>query len=482
MNNKDLNNKVFDCIVVGGGAAGLFFAATLDKQLISDDGPHAIERETESDTIQTERETGTCNNKTEERNACKYLIIEKTGWLGTKILMSGGGHCNITHAGPIKDFVDCYGDSGKKIRRILYKHNNLELIDFLSGAGIPTIPEDDGRVFPLSRNASDIRNMLLEKAEANGFRIAYNTEVKSIDFESGLWKLRCNELAECIYYTRKVVIATGGCSYPTTGSDGKMFDVLSRDLNVDILRPRPSLCPIKVKDYPYSDLAGLSIEAQLKIGKKKSTGSLLFTHNSFSGPAALNISGEAADSLYPSIGNPGSTLPSLTFPEEKHHSPNAPDTKYHSPNALDTKHHSPNTQTRISLEINYVQKTYEETFNIIQGAIKGCKSSLANLIADSFGLPKRLCRILEERCAGSTKKLAKLLTMDEFIIDSVGGFRIAMVTRGGVSLDEVDLFTMELKKHKGIYIIGEALDVDGQTGGYNLQFAYSSARIASDSF
>ena len=439
LNNKDLNNKAFDCVVVGGGAAGLFFAATLNKQLADNDG-----------------------------NGFRCLIIEKTGRLGTKILMSGGGHCNITHAGSIKDFVDCYGEAGKKIRRILYKHNNLELIDFLRGAGIPTISEEDGRVFPVSRTASDIRNMLHEKAKAKGFHIAYNTEVKSIDYESGIWKLGCiehangtdrstsnkannkDEISETIFYTRKIVIATGGCSYPSTGSDGKMFEVLKRDLNVEIVPPRPSLCPIKVKDYPYSDLSGLSIDAQLKIGKRRSIGSLLFTYDSFSGPAALNISGEAADLLYHSSSNPGSA------------------------------YHSPDAPYRISLEINYVQKTYEDTLTIIQAAVKGSKSSLANLIADRFGLPKRLCRILEERCSGSTKKLAKLLTMDEFQIESVGDFRTAMVTRGGVSLDEIDLSTMELKNHKGIYIIGEALDVDGQTGGYNLQFAYSSARTATD--
>ena len=399
--------EIYNCIVIGGGAAGLFFAAT--KNL---------------------NEHGQSREKVE---APKGLVLERTSKPGTKLLMSGGGHCNITHAGSIKDFIPCYGDAGKKIRKVLYKHNNLELMDFLETNGVPLVEEDGGRVFPKSKESRPVLNLLLEKAERNGFTIRKNSEVISIgkspkENNTDIWEVRCSDKS---FYSKNIVIATGGSSYPSTGSDGRMFEILSRDLSLEIIEPRPALCPIKVQNYPFVDLAGVSLRAGLKVGSSRKDGSLLFTHNSFSGPCAINISGNAE------VGD--------------------------------------------VLRINYLYPTtYEEVFDRIQKAIKGSKASLSNMIAEVFDLPKKFCRIMESRCGGSTKKLAKLLTDDEFIIKDTGDFKSAMVTRGGVSLEEIHLSSMELKKHKGIFVIGEALNVDGETGGYNLQFAYSSARLASD--
>ena len=128
---------IYDCIIVGAGAAGLFAGARFDM-------------------------------------AATGLILEKTSRAGTKLLMSGGGQCNITHAGSIKDFIDRYGKKGGRIRSCLYKHNNLELMAFLEENGIPTVTqEEDGRVFPASGKAQDIRDLLVRKSQENGFEIAY---------------------------------------------------------------------------------------------------------------------------------------------------------------------------------------------------------------------------------------------------------------------------------------------------------------------
>lgn len=427
---------IYDVIVIGGGASGLFFAANYL-------GPGALAK------------------------PFRGLVLEGTNRVGTKLLMSGGGHCNITHSGSIKDFINCYGENGKLIRKMLYRHSNLELIKWLESNGIPTITESDGRVFPASKKASDVLDLLLRKASEHGFEIQTNSKVVSIDRytisgqaadgdglerhtvdvdapdNSAFWRIgvdkKTKDARTEYYLTKRIVIATGGCSYPKTGSDGSMFDVLRRDLGLPINELRPALTPITVADYPYSDIAGVTLTAEIKVVKSQSgfrkhssVGQLLFTHKDLSGPAAINISGAL---------DPGD-----------------------------------------SISINYLHPMkYDEAFSRLQTATIGNKAEYANIIAKTFDLPKSFSEIVSARSNGSTKAAAHILTEDEFTVSSCGNFYNAMVTKGGVSLDEIDLATMELKIHRGIYIIGEALDINGETGGYNLQFAYSSALTCSKS-
>ena len=409
------DNHVYNLIIIGGGASGLFFAANSNL-------PH-------------------CSNTFHGSNLSSGLILEKTDKVGTKLLMSGGGRCNITHGGSIKDFISKYGESGAAIRKILYKHSNLELLKFLKDNGMETYEEDDGRVFPVSEKASDVLNMLVRKSRGNGFTIKTGVEVLSITRRDDAWEITCEtntsgnnkeRITKTVYKAKKVVIATGGCSYPTSGSDGKMFDILKRDLGIHITELTPALYPIKVEGYPYSDISGLSLNAQIRCGKKKYFGDLLFTHNSFSGPSAINLSSDLKQGD--------------------------------------------------NISINYLHPhSTGEVFDKLQAATLGNKSSLANIINSTFDLPKNFSRIIAERCNGSTKLAARLLTEDSFRVSGSGSFKNAMVTKGGVSLNEVDLSTMELKSHPGIYVIGEALDVNGETGGYNLQFAYSSSCVAATS-
>ena len=393
---KHSNNQIYDYIVIGAGASGLFFAARAEGKV---------------------------------PRAATSLILEKTDRPGSKLLMSGGGRCNITHAGPIKDFISHYGEHGKQIRRILYRHSNVELMNWLRDNGIHTITEADGRVFPSSMNARDILDFLMRKALANGFEIKTKTPVTKIERCGDLWKVYSDNT---VFLGKRIVIATGGCSYPKTGSDGSMFSVLKRDLGLSITELRPSLSPVYVDNYPYADLSGISVNGAVTCAnkKQKSIGAILFTHSSLSGPATINISGSLS---------PGDKL-----------------------------------------KINYLYPlTYDEVFKKLQDSLVGNKAQPANIAVEVFNLPKNLCRSLATRAGASSKAFARLLAEDEFTVSGVGGFDTAMVTRGGVSLDEVDLSTMELTKHPNIFVIGEALDIDGETGGYNLQFAYSSAICSS---
>ena len=436
------NERIYKYIVIGAGASGLFFAANVDASVRA----NSSDMKCSSESFAGERATS--------------LILEKIARPGVKLLMSGGGRCNITRAGPIKDFISHYGN-GKQIRRVLYKHSNIELINWLAENGIKTIAEGDGRVFPASNEASDILDFLLKKSRENGFEIKTSSPVISIERCGELWRVHCaaapaahqqsislqtapkkqvsspshrNESSIATFLGQNIIIATGGCSYPGTGSDGSMFEILRRDLGLSITDLTPALSPVSVLDYPYTELSGVSLVASVTISEgscrgEKTSGAVLFTHNSLSGPAIINISGSLS---------PGDKI-----------------------------------------KINYLHPMdYQDAFRRIQDALVGNKSQFATVVAETFNLPKSFSRIMASRSANSTKVLAHLLTEDEFTVKNAGSFANAMVTRGGIALDEIDLSTMQLNKHPGIFAIGEALDVDGETGGYNLQFAYSSALCA----
>lgn len=354
----------YDCVIVGGGASGLMLAAMLQV-----------------------------NNG---------VIVESTAAPGNKLMLTGGGRCNVTHAGSIKDFVDCYDAAGRVLRKNLYKHSNIEMVTWLESIGVPCVIEDD-RYYPASMRARDVRDTLVKQAAANGWTFAYNRHISDL-----------SELD-----SDHIVISTGGITFPETGSDGSMFSVLSK-LGIEITDLRPALAPVHVRDYPYADLSGVSVpnvtvtaysSDAVNTCKGKAariTGDLLFTHTGFSGPAILKIS------------------------------------KYCEPGEM--------------IRINYN--------------------------ADISDLPKRFRKILEDRARNTTgeiktSKLSGLLESDIFIVQSID--KRGMVTCGGISLNEVDLTTMQLKNHPGLYAIGEVLDVDGTTGGYNLQMCYSTAATAAES-
>lgn len=406
MKNTD---KIYDCVIIGAGAAGLFCSAMMPVKL---DG----------------------------------LVLEKTPRPGTKLLMSGSGQCNITHAGSIKDFISCYGKNGGKIRSSLYKYSNLSLIEMLESGGVPTVTREDGKIFPASMDAHDVLDLLLRRTKQSGFEIKYNSEVTGIEqiitdseepepartTSSPRWRITAGGTA---YSARNLVIATGGCSYPTSGSDGSIFKVLKRDLGIRITPLKPSLSAIKPEDYPYAELSGISFEnAGVSIwhDNKKAAenfGPLLLTHQDFSGPAVMNIS------KYADNGD--------------------------------------------VLKINYLYPLdSQQALARLKQAAHCSKGNLSGIISSEFDLPKRFCQLLTARCGKSLKTLAAHLTGESFTIKSAGGWNRAMATSGGIDLSQIDPTKMEFRKLPGLFAIGEALDIDGITGGYNLQFAYSSGCAA----
>lgn len=418
-NNINIKDKnIYDVIIIGAGASGLFAAASAAL--------HA---------------KGSASSFGD--SSFKGLILEKTARPGTKLLMSGSGQCNITHAGSIKSFIPCYGDKGRKIRSCLYKYSNLDLINFLEENGVEVFTRQDGKVFPRSMDAHDVLYMLLRRAKKNGFEMKVDSAATNLYHSSGLWCVTTNDIT---HISKAVIIATGGCSYPTTGSDGSFFKVLRDALNMEITDLKPSLTPIQVNEYPYAELSGISFESiHTSIWYKERTApkgsekkiaetceDLLFTHKDLSGPAVINIS------------------------------------KYASPGG--------------KLKINYLHPlNYEHVLGRLKTAFHGTKGSAAIILSSEFELPKRFCQLFIRRHGEALKTLARNLTGEEFVINSVSGFNKAMATSGGIDLKQINTSTFEFKDYPGLYAIGEALDVDGITGGYNLQFAYSSAGAAINS-
>jgi len=375
------------------------------------------------------------------------LLLEKTNHPGQKLLMAGSGQCNLTNAEDIKTFLTRYGANGTKLRSVLFPFSNRALMAWLETRGFPLLTRADGKVFPASLKGIDVLGLFLDLATQNKVELRLNTPVTSLiphseggfDLQTPTERLRAQH----------VLVTSGGASYPQTGSDGTFFDCLS-DLNIPLAERRPALAPIYVHDYPYKELSGVSIaQAALTLqadGAKsiKGCGDLLFTHQGFSGPVILTHTRYATGGM--------------------------------------------------TLTLNYLRDIDSTALrkSLLEQA-SGERRQILTLLEDNLPLPRRFLEIICYRAGISpdTKAsqlggsematLATLLTADTYQISGVGGFDTAMVTAGGVSLDAVNLRTMESRYIPGLYFAGEVLDVDGDTGGYNLQFAFSSAKLAIES-
>lgn len=409
---------VYDLIIIGAGAAGLFAGASL---------PFPV----------------------------NGLILEKKAAPGRKLLMSGSGQCNLTHGGSIKDFIPHYGKNGNQIRQILYRFNNRSVVDFFERRGVPLFEREDEKYFPKSLKAQDILNVLTGACSDNGLKFVYSFPVEGIAHQEEIYNVRCGDHS---YESRKLIIATGGCSYPATGSDGGFFHVL-RELGFEIKPLTPALAPIYVEQYPYEDLSGISfpnveviVDSAGSANSVKDRDALLLTHTCFSGPAVLNLSRYA---------HTGDTIVFNYYP------------------------------------VKPEDVIYKELARIAHGSGKQLLTVLYEYFrGDSPAepeLPKRFLDTLVRRAgvdasdkasgisSAQLKSVVRFIVHDSYRIRKLGGYESAMVTAGGVALSEIDTKTMESVKYKNLFFAGEVLDVDGDTGGYNLQFAFSSGCLAAGS-
>ena len=389
---------------------------------------------------------------TAAENGAPVMLFEKNDRPGKKMLISGKGRCNVTTDKGINEIINSFLHNGKFLYTALNHFSNQQVKCFFEDAGVPLKVERGERVFPVSDQSKDIVNAMRRKLDEAGVDLWLNATVKEVLFTDGRVvgvQLPNGRTIEADH----VIVATGGASYPGTGSTGDGYH-FARKAGHTIVPLRPSLIPLECAEGYVKELQGLSLKnvtftIETAEGKKlaQEFGEMLFTHFGVSGPIVLTQSYKAVDywqknkqPLYASI----DFKPALS---------------------------------REKLDARFLREIEEQNK-------KQLKNSLHTL------MPTKLIPVFLERCGVSGDKVMHQITKEERLrmVDTLKAFRFtltkarpieeAIVTAGGVSVKEVSPKTMESKLVKGLYFTGEVLDIDGMTGGFNLQAAFSTGYLA----
>jgi hypothetical protein len=376
-------------------------------------------------------------------------LIEKNLSLGRKLLITGKGRCNITQAEfDDKEFVKVLGKQGKFLFSSLNLFGPEKVVKFFEKRGLKTKTERGGRIFPVSNQAQDVLTVLLEYLRENKAVLKLGEKVLGFDCEKNI--IKCVKLASRDILADKFIIATGGKSYPATGSVGEGYD-WAKNLGHTVNKTFPALVPLKIKEDWAQGLQGLSLKnVALNIyqkGKKQDSrfGEMLFTHFGISGPIVLDASKKIGELLEQGEVEIQIDLKSaLEFSQ------------------LEERLKKDFQEFKNKDFVNYLPelmpKKMIETF-VKLSAINQHKK--INLVTK------------EER-----KKLAKLLKGLQLSVLGTMGYNQAIVTSGGVKLGEIDSKTMQSRIIENLYFAGEIIDLDGPTGGYNLQIAWSTGYAA----
>jgi predicted Rossmann fold flavoprotein len=378
-------------------------------------------------------------------------VIEANTSAGRKLLLTGAGRCNITHQAEPAELVREFGAKGRFLSFCLYQYPPQYVQDFFAGLGLRLKIEKDGCVFPVSDRAGDVRDVLVERAKRLGVRFLYGRRVSGIVKEEGGFIVRT---AKEPVYAEKLIVATGGLSWPKTGSTGDGYR-FARETGHTIVEPKASLVPLVTREDWPKQLAGTAVEdvrVLARINKKKITtaGAIIFTEDGIGGPAVLNMSRYLTDYL-------------------------------------------PAGRTPIGISLDLAPQVIEVELEtqITKLMAANPKKKVVNVLAEF--VPKRLsaelCRQAgcgDELAAGQLKKdvrkkLVRFLKALPISVVSTRPIDEATVTHGGVSVTEIEPKTMESKICPGLFFAGEVIDADGPCGGYNLQICWSTGALAGQS-
>lgn len=383
-------------------------------------------------------------------NGAEVTLLEKMSRLGRKMLITGKGRCNITNASEIPEIIKNIPGNGKFLHSCIKAYDNEDVQLFFNDNGVPTKVERGMRVFPVSDKAADPVDALILKLQELGVRIITDTRVTAIKAEDN--KITGVKAADgTIYPAGAVILATGGASYPGTGSSGDGYK-LSEVLGHTIIKPLPALVPLETEEEWVKEAQGLSlrnVEVTLWADGEKAGqqfGEMLFTHFGVTGPIILTLSRQVAKLL--DEGNfvelSINLKPALT------------------PEQLDA---------RILRDFEKYQR--KELKNAMHDLLPG--KLIAPVLDSAYLEPDRMVNTItkEER-----KRLAETLQNLMLTVTRTRPIAEAIVTAGGVCVKEINPKTMESKIVKGLYFAGEVADVDAYTGGYNLQAAFSMGAAA----
>lgn len=413
-----MNN--YDVIVVGAGVAGLIAAG-----------------------------------RAAELNA-NVLVIEKMRRSGIKLLITGKGRCNITNSDDIEDFMKNVHPNGRFLKHALYNFFSKDIIDLLHNYGVETVVERGGRVFPASNKSSDILNALLSNVKKHGAEFRYDCKVINLlinqDSVSGVEIIENGQKKQIT--AKKIIICTGGKSYPATGSTGDGY-ILAKSVGHTIEQPFPALVPIVTKGNLAGQLQGLSLKnvnATVWINGKKQTeafGEMLFTHFGLSGPIILTLSRFIVKELIN------------------------------------------NNKINISIDLKPALDSSKLDKRLLRDLNEYGKKQIDNIF--KLWLPAKLIPVFIKECSIDPTKEGHQITGQErnkikslmknlrFEVTGNRPFKEAIITAGGINTKEIDPKTMQSRLAKNLYFAGEVIDVDANTGGYNLQIAYSTGWLAAES-
>lgn len=382
----------------------------------------------------------------------KVTVFERNEKAGKKLFITGKGRCNITNDSDVETILNNIITNRKFMYSAIYSFSNEDVKAFFEENGLHLKVERGNRIFPVSDKSSDVINTLKKALRNENVEIEYNILVKDLVVEDNTVKGVVLKDGRKVY-ADKVIMATGGMSYPVTGSDGKGFDIL-RKYGHTITDLSPALVPMNVKEEFAKELQGLSLKNvdisfyRNEVDKKpvyEEFGEMLFTHFGISGPIVL--SGSSVAGKYLKEGN---------------------------------------LIARIDLKPALSKEQLDD--RILREFTNGINKDIVNVM-DNL-LPKKLIPVMLDYCEIESHKKVNSISKEErnrmveafkglkLTITSLRSFNEAIITQGGIKVKEVDPETMESKIISNLYLAGEMLDVDALTGGYNLQIAWSTGRLA----
>jgi predicted Rossmann fold flavoprotein len=377
-----------------------------------------------------------------ESSACgsPAVILERGDRPGRKILVSGGTRCNLTHDAPPEVLLRAFGQKAARfLKHAVYDLPPQALRDWFAERGLPTVAEADGCVFPESGRSRDVLDALLRATADAGCTLRTGVECRRVIAGGG--RVAGVETSAGRIEAASVILATGGPAWPAAGGTPGGLDLLA-DLGHTVVAPRPGLVPLTVAEPWVRGLQGGSLDrAELTVGRTTVGGPLVFTHEGLSGPAAL-----------------------------------------------DASLHIEGLPVTVRLSLLPGRTAGDVEARLVAAAAGGGSQPVRSLVGE--GMPRRLVDHLlmvagtaPETQVGqlrrySRERLAELLTAAPLVVEQIGGWDQAMVTRGGCDLGEVNSRTMASRRVDGLYVAGELLDVAGPTGGYNLHAAFATGRLA----
>ncbi len=412
-----MSNKNYDVIVIGGGPSGMMAAG-----------------------------------RTAERGF-RVLLLEKNKNLGKKLSLTGGGRCNILNAEENeKELIEKYGKSKKFLHSTFSQFGMKDTCNFFEEKGLPLVTEARKRVFPKSQKSLDVIKTMEEYMAENGVEVKRGLNVKGFEIK------KCHIVGVKtdfgLYYANKFILSTGGLSYPKTGSTGEGLKWL-RDIGHTINSPEPSLVPLTVKESWVKELSGVTlsfakitfgINKTKKEGKFSKTGKILFTHFGLSGPLILNASREVKELL-----KKGLVKTEIDM---------YPDT-----------------------DINEIRKNLLNLFNrnknkSLKNIIKevtpeGMSENVVKLVSSSL-LETKVHNISKEK----RENIADIMKRMPLTVTGTMGMDRAIASNGGLDLSEVDTKTMSSKIYKNLYITGDIIDIERPSGGFSLQWCWTSGWVA----